>query len=231
MRKRKRRMQSAGMCLLAIVSMSIALAGCGTNNSQIFSSSGSNLFNTPSAAKQANASVPEPSPGPGPDVDCPSVAIRNGAATLTITNSPKSAEPEALAVRYQGSILRTARECHVNAGVMTMKIGVEGRMITGPAGGPGLVDVPLRIAVVQEGIAPKTITSKLGHETVTIGDGADHVNFMHIDPEISFPLPQPVADIDKYVVYVGFDPLGAKAEKKKPAVKPRHGRKPTPRQS
>ena len=60
-------------------------------------------------------------------------------------------------LRYQVTIVRTARECHVNSGIMTMKVGVEGRVITGPAGGPGTVDVPLRLAVVQEGVNPKTI--------------------------------------------------------------------------
>ncbi len=58
-------------------------------------------------------------------------------------------------MRYQGSIIRTARECHVNVGIMTMKVGIEGRVITGPAGGPGTVDVPLRVAVVQEGVSPR----------------------------------------------------------------------------
>ena len=40
-------------------------------------------------------------------------------------------------LRYQATIIRTARECQVNSGVMTMKVGIEGRVITGPAGGPG----------------------------------------------------------------------------------------------
>ena len=74
-----------------------------------------------------------------------------------IGNKPGEVEPAALDMRYQGTIIRTARECHVNAGVMTMKVGVEGRIITGPAGGPGTVDVPLRIAVVKEGVNPKTV--------------------------------------------------------------------------
>ena len=77
--------------------------------------------------------------------------MRTGAATLMIGSKPGEGEPSALDLRYQGTIIRTARECHVNAGVMTMKVGIEGRVITGPAGGPGTVDVPLRIAVVQEG--------------------------------------------------------------------------------
>src|SRR5665811_786017 len=100
-------------------------------------------------------------------------------------------EPGALDVRYQGSIIRTARECHVNAGIMTMKVGIEGRVITGPAGGPGTVDVPLRIAVVQEGVNPKAVASKFGHETVTMNTSIDRVTFTHVESDIAFPLPQP----------------------------------------
>ena len=89
--------------------------------------------------------------------------MRTGAATLMIGSKPGAGEPSALDLRYQGTIVRTARECRVSAGIMTMKVGIEGRVITGPAGGPGTVDVPLRIAVVQEGINPKTIVSKFVH--------------------------------------------------------------------
>ncbi len=114
---------------------------------------------------------------------------------------------------------------------MTMKIGIEGRAITGPAGGPGTIDVPLRIAVVQEGVNPKTITSKFAREQVTITSDADRGTFTHIDPDISFPMPQPAANIDAYVVYVGFDPLTAEQERRKPAAKPKPRVAPKPRQS
>ena len=63
---------------------------------------------------------------------------------------------------------------------MTMKVGIEGRVITGPAGGPGTVDVPLRIAVVQDGLNPKTIASNFGKEMVT-PDGGRSRTFTHID--------------------------------------------------
>ena len=147
--------------------------------------------------------------------------MRSGAATLLIGSKPGEGEPSALDLRYQGTIVRTARECHVSAGIMTMKIGIEGRVITGPAGGPGTVDLPLRIAVVQEGVNPKTVVSKFARVQVAVTNAVDRVPFIHIDPEISFPLPQPLAAIDAYVVYVGFDPLGAQQEKKKPAGKPK----------
>jgi hypothetical protein len=166
------------------------------------------------------------------DFDCPEVKVRTGAATLLIGAGPGGSEPNALAVRYQGNITRTARECHLNAGVMTMKVGIEGRVITGPAGGPGTVDVPIRMAVVHEGVEPKTVASKFGRETVTLADAVDRANFTHIESDLSFPLPAPITDISAYVVYIGFDPQSAQPEKKKPpARKPKARPAATPRSS
>jgi len=211
--------------------MSLVLGGCGGN---LFGSSSLDLFSTSSKATTGGdnvAGVGGDANASATDVECPSVDVRTGAATLLIGSKPGGGEPSPLDVRYQGSIIRTARECHVNAGIMTMKVGVEGRVITGPAGGPGTVEVPLRLAVVQEGVSPKAVVSKLARIPVTIAGAVDRVTFTHIDSDISFPLPQPLADIDAYVVYVGFDPAGATPEKKppvkkKPAAKPKTVAKP-----
>jgi hypothetical protein len=208
---------AAGLCAIAAP---VALAGCGGGSSML-SGSPLDLFSTSSKATAANAAAPD-APETPTDLECPGVIIRRGAATLTIGSNPKEETPAPLDVRYQGSIVRTARECHVANGVMTMKVGIEGRVITGPAGGPGNVDVPLRIAIVQDGLNPKTIVSTFGKETVTLAGDVDRATFTHIDDSISFPLPRPLGLIDSYVVYVGFDPLGDKPpEKKKPPIKHR----------
>jgi hypothetical protein len=205
----------------------ILLAGCGGGGGNYLRGSALDLFNTSSKATTANAAAPS-GPEVETDVECPDVKVRAGAATLTIGMKPTEQDPSPLQVRYQGSITRMARECHVAGGVMTMKVGVEGRIITGPAGGPGNVDVPLRLAVVQEGVSPKTVVSNFGKETVTINGESDRVNFTHIDSNISFPMPRPAGLIDNYVVYVGFDPLSLAAPRKlaprkpaRPAAKPR----------
>jgi hypothetical protein len=200
---------------LAAAGALAALAGCG-GNSSMFNGSPLDLFSNSSKATQSNAAAPD-APETPTDVECPGVIIRDGAATLTIGSNPKEATPSPLDVRYQGSIVRTARECHVANGVMTMKVGIEGRVITGPAGGPGTVEVPLRVAVVQDGLNPKTIVSNFGKETVTLDQQVDRATFTHIDDTISFPLPRPLGLIDSYVVYVGFDPVGAKPPEKKKA--------------
>jgi hypothetical protein len=227
--ERNGHMMRTGTRVAALLSLALALGGCGSSllgsSSNIFGSSKATTGSGSAAGVggDANASTT--------DIECPSVNVRTGAATLLIGSKPGDGEPAALDVRFQGSIIRTARECQVNAGVMTMKIGVEGRIITGPAGGPGTVDVPLRLAVVQEGVSPKTIMSKLARIPVTVTGAIDRVTFTHVDSDISFPLPQPLADIDSYVVYVGFDSGGAPPEKKKPAVRAKPKRAAKPKQS
>ena len=205
----------------ALVLVCTLLAGCGSTN--MFNTSALDLFSTSSKATTGDAAKGEES---ATDVECPTVDVRTGAATLMIGSKPGAGEPSALDLRYQGTIVRTARECRVSAGIMTMKVGIEGRVITGPAGGPGTVDIPLRIAVVQEGINPKTITSKFARIEVGVAGEVDRVPFTHIDPDVSFPMPVRAADIDSYVVYVGFDPVGAQQEKKKPAPKSKPKPKP-----
>lgn len=209
----------------------LVVSGCGSTGSSgssnsLFSSSPLDVFRT--SSKATTGGTEGTGPAVDTDYDCPELKVRYGAATLSIGDKP-GVEPNPLDVRYQGSITRTARECHLSGNIMSVKVGIEGRIITGPAGGPGTVDVPLRIAVVHEGPNPKTITSKFARETVTLGADVDRANFTLIDPDVSFPLPTPLSDITAYVVYIGFDPLGAQPQVKKkpaPARKPRPAAKP-----
>jgi hypothetical protein len=227
--ERNRQAASHTARALLLLALAPALVACGSSNPfrssplDVFSTSSKATNDTPPAA--ASADVPA-----APDIDCPGVQVRTGAATLMIGSKPGEGEPAALDVRYQGSIIRTARECHVNAGIMTMKVGIEGRIITGPAGGPGTVDIPLRVAVVREGVTPKMVVSKFGREAVSIGSEVDRATFTHVESDIAFPVPQPVGDIDKYVVYVGFDPQSAQPEKKeeKPPAKKKTSKKRKP---
>jgi hypothetical protein len=173
---------------------------------------------------------PQPVTNAQPDVPCPFLDIRQGASTLTIPPPPPDGGNEAMALKYQGIFVRAARDCAVVNGQMVMRVGVQGRIIVGPAGGPGQVDVPLRIAVVTNPITePKTIATKLIRIPVTIGPNDDNSDFTHIEEGLSFPMPPPGSS-DQYIVFIGFDPVGAAAQdqakkpapqkKPKPAVKP-----------
>jgi len=191
----------------------LALAGCSTSE-RVLSSIGlgssssqpSDLVGTP--PKQANAN---PASNIDASSNCPVTDVRQGASTYTIR--AKGTESAALALRYQATISRLARECAVLGATMTIKVGVQGRIVLGPAGGPGEIVVPIRYALVQEGIQPKTIATKFYRVPVSIPAGHGNVPFTHIEEDLTFPTP-PVADLQNYVVYVGFDP---KMMEQKPA--------------
>jgi hypothetical protein len=163
------------------------------------------------------------------NVDCPFIDIREGAATLTIPPPPPDGTNDAMSLKYQGIFVRAARDCKVAGGQLVMKIGVQGRVIVGPAGGPGEVEVPLRLAIVdQPASGSKTIVTKLIRIPVTIGSADSGATFTHIEDNLAFPLP-PSAELDDYVVYIGFDPIGAEEEdraKLRPAVRSKPKPKP-----
>jgi hypothetical protein len=142
-------------------------------------------------------------------IECPSVDIRQGASTLSITTPGTDSTP--MSTRYQVSIGQTARECAALGGVMTMKVGVQGRVLLGPAGSPGRVDIPLRVAVVEEGMNPKPVVSKFYRIAIDVPPGQTSVPFVHVEQDLTFPMPR-AAVLDNYVVYVGFDPSAAPAK-------------------
>ena len=111
-------------------------------------------------------------------------------------------------LRYQGTISRNARDCTQYAGQVNTRVGIQGRIIVGPAGAPAAVDVPIRIAIVQEGVQPRTVATKLYRTTVDLG-GQSNVSFSFVAEDLSFPVPSPEA-ASAYVIYIGFDPESAR---------------------
>jgi hypothetical protein len=162
--------------------------------------------------------------GTATELDCPSVEYRQGAATWAV-NGPV-AESAALSVRYQGSLMQTARECIVSGNNLIIKVGVQGRLVVGPAGSAGTVNVPLRYALVREGLHPQPLWSKLFMVPVTIPPGDLNLTWVHIEEEMTVPRPSN-QDLESYVVYIGFDPDGATGAKPKPAPKPKTARGPS----
>ena len=147
-----------------------------------------------------------------PKFECPGMDIRPGASTLNIAVKPNN-QATAGDLRYQLSIGQNARECRVRGGIMSIKVGVQGRILVGPFGTPGSVDVPLRYAVVREGPEPKLIVTKFKQIRATIAPGKTHVQFLDIESGLTFPLPSS-AELAAYVVYVGFDEIGDKTDEK-----------------
>jgi hypothetical protein len=192
--------------MLALAACSSAPATTDTTSSTA-SSSGSftqrvtQLFSSsPSQGAAAGAAADE--------LECPVVDVRQGASTLT-TYGP--GENTSTNVRYQASIGQTARECAFVGANMTIKVGVQGRIIIGPLGAPSKLDIPVRLALVHEGPEPKTLWTRLYKVPVAIAGGQSNVPFVHVEEGIVIPKPR-AADLESYVIYVGFDQQAQRPE-------------------
>jgi hypothetical protein len=149
-----------------------------------------------------------PPPAVDSELDCPPVTIRAGASTFAVGAPGKPAVGNDL--RYQATITRTARDCTQSGGQIVARIGIQGRVIAGPAGNPPTVEVPIRVAVVQGGIQEKTIATKAYRTTVSMSE-ASSVPFSMVVEDLVYPVP-PGAVADSYVFYIGFDPQALKPE-------------------
>jgi len=180
-----------------------------------------------------SATTPQAVANADPDADCPYIDIRQGASTLTIPPPPPEGGNEAMTLKYQGDFVRAARDCKVVGNQMVMRIGIQGRIIVGPAGGPGEIEIPLRIAVVSAlTTGSKTIATKLIRFPVTVRSVETDTTFTHVEEGFAFPMPS-AAELASYIVYIGFDPIGAAAEDQQKAratapAKPKPKTKPNP---
>ncbi|MBI5261002.1 MAG: hypothetical protein HY852_04195 [Bradyrhizobium sp.] len=142
--------------------------------------------------------------------DCPPVTVRAGASTYAVAAPGR--QPVGNDVRFQATITRMARECIQNGGEIAARIGIQGRIIAGPAGAPASVDVPLRVAVVQGGVGEKVIASKAYRTTVAMSEDGS-VPFSFVAEDLVYPMP-PGSIADSYIFYVGFDPQVLTSEPK-----------------
>jgi hypothetical protein len=213
----KDRLRSAIRVAVALSGAAI-VAGCSTGSLPSLTGSMPSWFSrsggSPAEAQAQAAAVG----GKVLDEDCPSTDVRTGAGTLAVAAKPQ--EPTANDLRYQLTFIELARQCVVDGtGTVRMRVGVQGRAVVGPAGAPPQITAPIRYAVVQEGVQPKTIVTKLRRVPVQLGSGS--VVFTDIEDDLSFPLP-PIDQLQRYVVYVGFDDAADRGQapaKKAPKAK------------
>ena len=138
----------------------------------------------------------------GAELDCPVVKIRAGASTYAVAAPGK--QPVGSDLRYQATITRTARDCRRSGGQIIARIGIQGRVIAGPAGSPATVEIPLRVAVVQAGVQEKMIATKVYRTTVSMTEDSS-TPFSLVGEDLAYSMP-PSATSESYVFYIGFDP-------------------------
>jgi hypothetical protein len=197
---------SRGIAALAAL---VALSGCG-GGSYVGSLFGSGSASSPPPAQPVASGQAAPQGAPqsavfplfnqGPtELVCPYVDVREGAAAHRVYAGQQSNAT----VRYQYSMGEIARECRVAGNQLILKIGVEGRVLLGPAGSPGSFTVPVTIAVRDEA-TKQFVANRTYRVAASIAQGTSNTSFTAVSDEIAVPY-KGLAANEAYLIYVGFD--------------------------
>ena len=194
-----------GICVFG----TLALAGCGgTRGFEPANGSGSgtsigNLiaFNSLHVGPAPSAAKIEP------PVDCPTIEVLDGTASM---RTYAGADQSNGSVKYQYSLGDIVRECSKSGNQLVLKVGVQGRVLIGPAGTPGSFSAPVRLAVRNDN-DQKVTASKLYTVPVTIQSGESQGEFSLVSDPITVPFIKAHADED-YTILVGFDSKGQPAK-------------------
>lgn len=104
--------------------------------------------------KYGGPTVPPSQPDDRDPPYCPTVEVPEGGAAV------QSGAGSAL--RHQIAISRLARECtRLQDGTISVKVGVEGHVLLGPAGVPGRFEAPVTIAIKAGGKVLATRTRRI----------------------------------------------------------------------
>jgi hypothetical protein len=130
---------------------------------------------------------------------CPRFQVWSREGYVTIYEPGKVGD--GLAVMHRGEITKTARECQIEPGRITVKYGFSGRVLLGPKGRGGRVTLPLNVFVTdarRERIA--------GDKVMIDVDVAVEkpIGYFSIVRTVSFPMPEGSRPAE-FEVYVGFD--------------------------
>jgi hypothetical protein len=128
---------------------------------------------------------------------CPELRVVKGAELMREYERGHEDDPKYII--WQASVGKTARECLWDLqGGLTLKVGVSGRVISGPKGGAATIPVPLKIVVV------KNKEAVLAAERFTIDSAIPAAGSGVFTQVKDVLVPSPGEDRD-YIIFVGLD--------------------------
>lgn len=116
---------------------------------------------------------------------CPSVSMRERNAVFDSFQRGGDGDPSKLV--YRASLSDSTRTCTYADGMLSMTVVVAGRVVPGPAGSVGNVQLPLRVTVYRD---TEIIDDRTLGQQVAIADTAGATQFILTDSAITMPNPQ-----------------------------------------
>jgi hypothetical protein len=130
---------------------------------------------------------------------CPRFQVWAREGYVTIYEPGKVGD--GLAVMHRGEITKTARECQIEPGRITVKYGFSGRVLLGPKGKGGRVTLPLNV-FVTDAKREKLVNDKVKVEVDIALDKP--IGYFSLVRSVSFPFPEGSRPAE-FEVFVGFD--------------------------
>ena len=200
----------ARVCLCGI--LTLLAGGCGLSSitsglgSSIFGSSSSEPAAPPavneeqllSAAKSAGDNPVSPAVGEVAH-GCPRLSVSPRGSHLTIYEDGRAGD--GLAIMHRGEITKTARECQIEPGRVTVKYGFSGRVLLGPRGSGGNITLPVNIVVTN------SKREKVTTDAVTVATGVaidNPIGYFSTVRTVTFDIPEGSRP-GEFEVFVGFD--------------------------
>jgi hypothetical protein len=179
--------------------VALALAGCsmgglfgGSNAAQQQSLQNATATPAAVAAAQTNAL-------PAIATECPPIRVRAGSEAMFYYGGGRVGDPKSL--QYQGVIDETSRNCVVSNGLITVNMGVVGRVLLGPQGNQNSVNAPIRFAVERDGQA---VFSEKYTVAVPLTPPARSAEFVKVVENVAIPY----LGGETITIWVGFDTRG-----------------------
>jgi hypothetical protein len=130
---------------------------------------------------------------------CPRFQVWSREGYVTIYEQGKVGD--ALAVMHRGEITKTARECNMEPGRITVKYGFSGRVLLGQKGRSGRVTLPVTVFVADS--KREKITSEKMQVSVDVALD-NPIGYFSVVRSVSFNIPEGSRP-GEYEVYVAFD--------------------------
>jgi hypothetical protein len=136
---------------------------------------------------------------------CPQMLIWAREKHLTVYEGGRTGD--GLAIIHQGEITKVARECEFAPGQVTIKYGFSGRVLMGPKGQPGIVQLPVT-AFVTDGNRERVHGDAIRVDVTVPPDTP--ISYFSTVRTIQFKIQEGARPAD-YKLFVGFDKAAPEA--------------------
>lgn len=190
-----------GLKLAGGVALAAGLSACGVGTIMGGGSGGQSAAEAAaladSSASQAEINAAAADALPAIATECPPIKVPDGTEAIYSYADRKVGDPHYL--KYQAVIDKESRNCVVTNGLITVKMGVVGRVLLGPKGQEGTYNLPLRFVVKRDDMS---VFSQKYELPVTLSGTTQTTDFVKVVDNVAIPY----VGGENIVIWVGFDP-------------------------